>query len=80
MKRLTKRQAEVLIEIARHVAEEGYAPSMREIGAKLAIRSTNAIADHLRALERKGAVRCTPRRSRAVVLLPGWQEMVAGGR
>lgn len=32
-------------------------PTMREIGKVMCIRSTNGVADHLRALERKGYIR-----------------------
>ena len=51
---LTKRQAEVLEVIARHIEEMGYPPTIRELGDALGIRSTNGVNDHLKALERKG--------------------------
>lgn len=40
-----------------HIAEKGYPPTLREIGANFGIRSTNGINDHLCALERKGYIR-----------------------
>lgn len=52
--KLTKRQGEVLEVIARHIEEEGYPPTIRELGDALGIRSTNGVNDHLKALEKKG--------------------------
>ena len=51
---LTDRQRMVLEFIRDHIASKGYPPTVREIGAHMGIRSTNGVADHLRALERKG--------------------------
>lgn len=51
---LTGRQSEILRYIAAYLDEHGIPPSLREIGAKHGIGSTNAVNDHLRALERKG--------------------------
>lgn len=54
MQGLTDRQAQVLNYIEETIREHGYAPTLREIGAFMGIRSTNGVNDHLRALERKG--------------------------
>jgi repressor LexA len=51
---LTERQRLVLEYICRSIEDCGYPPTLREIGNKLGIRSTNGVNDHLRALERKG--------------------------
>ncbi len=51
---LTARQAEVLDFIEQTIEELGYPPTVREIGQHLGIRSTNGVADHLKALKRKG--------------------------
>lgn len=51
---LTKRQAEVLAFIQKTIEKLGYPPTVREIGENLGIRSTNGVADHLKALKRKG--------------------------
>ena len=53
---LTDRQAAVLRVIQESIAEKGYPPTLREIGLRLNIRSTNGVNDHLRALERKGYI------------------------
>ncbi len=54
MNGLTDRQKMVLEFICGSIDERGYPPTLREIGNKLGIRSTNGVNDHLRALERKG--------------------------
>lgn len=54
MQPLTDRQKAVLSFIAESIGERGYPPTLREIGNRLGIRSTNGVNDHLRALERKG--------------------------
>lgn len=53
-KSLTDRQRLVLEFICSSIGDRGYPPTLREIGNKLGIRSTNGVNDHLRALERKG--------------------------
>lgn len=54
MSKLTDRQKAVLEFICESIQDRGYPPTLREIGLKLGIRSTNGVNDHLRALERKG--------------------------
>jgi repressor LexA len=54
MQKLTERQRAVLAFITSSIDAQGYPPTLREIGNKLGIRSTNGVNDHLRALERKG--------------------------
>jgi len=51
---LTPRQKEVFCFIEAKIKEWGYPPTIREIGEHLGIRSTNGVADHLKALKRKG--------------------------
>ncbi|MFP4190787.1 MAG: transcriptional repressor LexA [Candidatus Hydrogenedentota bacterium] len=51
---LTKRQAAILQFIAQTIQDQGYPPTLAEIGAHFGIRSTNGVTDHLVALERKG--------------------------
>ena len=68
MRPITGRQLEVLRFIHEFREAKGYAPSLRDIGARFAIRSTNGVNDHLRALERKGYVTRDPVVSRGVVV------------
>ena len=52
--KMTKGQRRVFDVVVNLYEEQGYSPSMREIGENLSIRSTNAIAEHIRALITKG--------------------------
>ena len=51
---LTERQQQVLRTIEDYLEENGYPPSIREIGSIIGIKSTNGVSDHLKALEKKG--------------------------
>jgi repressor LexA len=63
---LTERQQMVLDFIRSSIADRGYPPTLREIGARMGIRSTNGVNDHLRALERKGYLTREDMKSRAL--------------
>lgn len=52
----TARQLEVLRFISEFQLQFQRAPTIREIGLRLSINSTNGVADHLKALERHGLV------------------------
>ncbi len=54
MNPLTKRQAEILDYVTRHIAEHNYAPSYREIGEHFGLSSTATIAEHIESLKSKG--------------------------
>lgn len=66
---LTARQAEILELIRSYITEEGCPPTRAEIAEELGFRSPNAAEDHLRALERKGAIEMIPGSSRGIRLL-----------
>ncbi|MDH3445927.1 MAG: transcriptional repressor LexA [Deltaproteobacteria bacterium] len=61
--RLTARQKEIYDFLLRVIREKGYAPSIPEIGARFKIASTNGVADHLKALEKKGYIRRVGKRA-----------------
>ena len=63
---LTVRQAEILAFVGSYLREHAYPPTLREIGARFGIRSTNGVTDHLRALERKGFLTRDEMKSRAI--------------
>ena len=46
-----------------------YSPTVREIAAAFSIRSPNGVVCHLKALERKGLIKRTPRSSRGIEVL-----------
>lgn len=66
MEKLTPRQNEVLELIRRCIVETGYPPTRMEIADELGFRSPNAAEEHLRALERKGAIEMIPGASRGI--------------
>ena len=67
MAELTERQLAILGFIARHIQQQRFPPTIREIGAAMGIRSTNGVNDHLKALERKGFLARGEMKSRALV-------------
>lgn len=68
MEVLTSRQVVVLRFIAEHTSRNGAPPTLREIGRRLGIRSTNGVNDHLKALERKGMLVRRSMLTRSLVL------------
>jgi SOS-response transcriptional repressor LexA len=69
MKDLTERQREVWEFLARYTQENGRPPALREIGAHFGMQSTNAVNDHLIALERKGYITRDAMTARGIRLL-----------
>lgn len=63
---LTSRQKEVLALISESIDRRGYPPTLREIGERLGIRSTNGVNDHLVALTKKGYLQRQDLKSRAL--------------
>lgn len=66
-KALTPRQTQVLNYIKDCINTRGCPPTMREIADEFNIASTNAINDHIRALERKGALTRGSMKSRGLI-------------
>ena len=54
---LTSRQRELYEFLRDYIARQGEAPTYQEIGRALRLKSTNAVAKHLKTLETKGYVR-----------------------
>ena len=65
---LTDRQQNVYDMIRSLIVQRGYGPTVREIGEHFGIKSPNGVMCHLRALERKGLIRRSPNKSRAIEL------------
>jgi len=63
---LTTRQQQVLDFIIRYGNKAGMPPTRAEIAEFMGFRSANAAEDHLRALDRKGAITLTPGMSRGI--------------
>src|SRR2546428_13466356 len=51
---LTDRQEKILAFIKKSIQEQGYPPTIREIGEHFGIRSTNGVNAHLNALQANG--------------------------
>jgi repressor LexA len=71
---LTPRQQQIYDFISERIHEWGFPPTIREIGEHLGIRSTNGVADHLKALKRKGYLQQQGSKSRT------WQPLGEGRR
>lgn len=69
MDNLTVRQQEILDFLKQWIAENGMPPTRAEICAALGFRSPNAAEEHLRTLERKGAIEMMPGSSRGIRIL-----------
>jgi repressor LexA len=67
--RLTPRQRNVLDFISETVQKKGFPPTIREIGEKFEITSTNGVRAILSALEKKGHIKRKPLVSRGIELL-----------
>lgn len=63
---LTDRQRMCLDFIRAHIDDRGYPPTLREIGQRMGIKSTNGVNDHLRSLERKGYIARDDVKSRGI--------------
>ncbi|MCI0766074.1 MarR family transcriptional regulator [Bacillus sp. TL12] len=71
MKPLTPRQAQILTFIQEKVVENGYPPTVREIGEAMDMSSTASVHFHLKALEKKGYIYRNPSKKRAIKILIG---------
>ena len=60
---LTDRQKAIYDFLLKSIREQGFAPSIPEIGRKFKIASTNGVSDHLKALEKKGYIRRVGKRA-----------------
>ena len=68
VKGLTSRQGEVLRFIGKHTEENGFPPSVRDIGDQFGLNPAT-VHDHIKALERKGHLLRQPKRSRSLVVI-----------
>src|SRR5262245_53668671 len=68
MEELTERQSEILRLVQQLTEVSGYPPTRAEIAQKMGFRSVNAAEQHLRALEKKGALEISSGASRGIRL------------
>lgn len=71
MENLTPRQQEILAFLKDWIAQHNMPPTRAEMCAALGFRSPNAAEEHLRALERKGAIEMMAGSSRGIRILNG---------
>jgi repressor LexA len=74
MTELTLRQRQILNLIRRHMRDKGSPPTRAEIAKELGFRSANAAEEHLRALERRGAIELVRGTSRGIRLLEATED------
>ena len=68
MIKLTARQEQILNLIKDAIENTGFPPTRAEIAAELGFKSANAAEEHLKALQRKGAIEITAGTSRGIRL------------
>jgi repressor LexA len=66
---LTKRQREILDYIEETIKDQGYAPTLEEIGEHFALKSLATVHKHVSNLEAKGLIRRKWNHSRAIELV-----------
>src|SRR5205823_9638508 len=66
MEELTARQTEILRLVRQLTEVSGYPPTRAEIAERMGFRSVNAAEQHLRALEKKGAIEISSGASRGI--------------
>lgn len=69
--KISERQQTILEFIRETTAASGMPPSLREIGEKFGIRSTNGVEKHLQALERSGHISRVRGKSRGIAVSGG---------
>jgi len=69
LKKVSKRQEDILAFIKEEVRTKGYPPSVREIGEAVGLASSSTVHGHLARLESKGLIRRDPTKPRAIEIL-----------
>lgn len=64
MPRTSQKSQEILSFVDQYVQENGYAPSIREIGAAVGLRSTASVSYHLQQLQEKGLLQTSGAKGR----------------
>lgn len=75
---LTQRQKKIFEFIRTQINDRGYGPTVREIADRFDIGSPNGVVGHLRALETKGYICRTAKKSRSIELSPEFVEETRG--
>jgi repressor LexA len=75
-KELTERQNKILSFLKHFVGENGFPPTLREIGKSFEISSTFGVKRHLDALEKKGYIRIESNASRGIAIVQQEDELI----
>lgn len=67
----------ILITIFDYVSENGYPPTVREIGEEVDIASTSTVKEHIDRLDKAGFIRREKRKPRAIQVTEKGQELIA---
>ena len=67
--KLTKRQQEIFDFVKQYVSENGYPPTVRDIGKAIGLASSSTVHAHLGNLEKLGLLRRDPTKPRAIEVL-----------
>src|SRR5690349_4656976 len=78
MKRLTRRQQEVLDFIQEWIREKRYPPSVREIATKFGLKSASGVHKHVKALVRKNYIAKDDFLSRSIRVIGAASDAQAG--
>ena len=68
---LNKREMAILKSIEKSVKNKGYAPSVREIGKEVGLRSTATVHGYLARLQKEGYIKKEDNKGRTLILLKG---------
>ncbi len=77
MAQMTKMQQKIYDYIARTLAQQGYPPSVREIGEAVGLKSPSTVHFHLKHMEEMGVINKSGRKGRAITLARPETEPVA---
>ncbi len=69
MKKLGKKQQQILDFIKSEIKTKGYPPSVREICEAVALKSTSTVHGHLDRMEKKGYIRRDAQKPRAIEIM-----------
>ena len=69
MAQMTKMQQKIYDYIVQMLAEEGFAPSVREIGAAVGLKSPSTVHFHLKNMEERGIIKRSGRKGRTITLV-----------
>ena len=71
----TSNKADLILEyVNEFIYENGYAPSVREIGAAVGLRSTASVSYHLQALQEKGLLQAPGAKGRKRAIVTGQRQ------